>query len=108
MVEGDERNLPSGTHSLGLPSVVIEILGHPGDARGGGSVLTLRTTSAIMVGRTGTPLSRSANARRERGEAVSRGILYTSGGIAGEGLVESGGVRHHSVCSPRGGFPPTS
>ena len=69
-------------------AVVIEILGIPVMPVAVGLYLPLRTTSAIMVG----GLVRHWFEKRkcsdeERGEAVSRGILYTSGMIAGEGLV---------------------
>ena len=69
-------------------AVVIEILGIPVMPVAVGLYLPLRTTSAIMVG----GLVRHWFEKRkcsdeERGEAVSCGILYTSGMIAGEGLV---------------------
>ena len=88
-------------------AVVIEILGIPVMPVAVGLYLPLRTTSAIMVG----GLVRHWFEKRkcsdeEKKESVSRGILYTSGMIAGEGLV---GILLAvfaiiPLASPRGGF----
>ena len=73
----------------GAIAVVIEILGIPVMPVAVGLYLPLRTTAAIMVG----GLIRHWFEKRkfakeeDRKEAVDKGILYTSGMIAGEGLV---------------------
>ena len=89
-------------------AVVIEILGIPVMPVAVGLYLPLRTTSAIMVGgliRHWYEKRRFAK-EEDRKEAIDKGILYTSGMIAGEGLV---GILLAvfaivSLASARGGF----
>lgn len=70
-------------------AVVIEILGIPVMPVAVGLYLPLRTTSAIMVGGLVRHWfeKRKVAKEEDRKEAVDRGILYTSGMIAGEGLI---------------------
>lgn len=70
-------------------AVVIEILGIPVMPVAVGLYLPLRTTSAIMVGglvRLWFEKRKGASEEAKK-DALDRGILYTSGMIAGEGLV---------------------
>lgn len=70
-------------------AVVIEILGIPVMPVAVGLYLPLRTTAAIMVGGLVRHWfeKRKVAKEEDRKESVDRGILYTSGMIAGEGLV---------------------
>ncbi len=91
VVEGVmDGNLPWNMILAGAAiAVVIEILGIPVMPVAVGLYLPIRTTAAIMVG----GLIRLWFERRkmakeeERKAAIDRGVLYTSGMIAGEGLV---------------------
>ena len=91
VVEGVmDGNLPWNMILAGAAiAVVIEILGIPVMPVAVGLYLPLRTTSAIMVGgliRHWYEKRRFAK-EEDRKEAIDKGILYTSGMIAGEGLV---------------------
>lgn len=91
VVEGVmDGNLPWNMILSGAAiAVVIEILGIPVMPVAVGLYLPLRTTSAIMVGgliRHWYEKRRFAK-EEDRKEAVEKGILYTSGMIAGEGLI---------------------
>lgn len=91
VVEGVmDGNLPWNMILAGAAiAVVIEILGIPVMPVAVGLYLPLRTTSAIMVGgliRHWYEKRRFAK-EEDRKEAVEKGILYTSGMIAGEGLI---------------------
>lgn len=70
-------------------AVVVEILGIPVMPVAVGLYLPLRTTAAIMVGGLVRHWfeKRKVAKEEDRKESVDRGILYTSGMIAGEGLV---------------------
>ena len=85
-----DGNLPWNMILAGAAiAVVIEILGIPVMPVAVGLYLPLRTTSAIMVGgliRHWYEKRRFAK-EEDRKEAIDKGILYTSGMIAGEGLV---------------------
>lgn len=91
VVEGVmDGNLPWNMILAGAAiAVVIEILGIPVMPVAVGLYLPLRTTAAIMVG----GLIRHWYEKRkyakeeDKKEAIDRGVLYTSGMIAGEGLV---------------------
>ena len=91
VVEGVmDGNLPWNMILAGAAiAVVIEILGIPVMPVAVGLYLPLRTTSAIMVGgliRHWYEKRRFAK-EEDRKEAIDKGVLYTSGMIAGEGLV---------------------
>ena len=91
VVEGVmDGNLPWNMILAGAAiAVVIEILGIPVMPVAVGLYLPLSTTSAIMVGgliRHWYEKRRFAK-EEDRKEAIDKGILYTSGMIAGEGLV---------------------
>ena len=91
VVEGVmDGNLPWNMILAGAAiAVVIEILGIPVMPVAVGLYLPLRTTAAIMVG----GLIRHWYEKRkyakeeDKKEAIDRGVLYTSGMIAGEGMV---------------------
>ncbi len=91
VVEGVmDGNLPWNMILAGAAiAVVIEILGIPVMPVAVGLYLPLRTTAAIMVG----GLIRHWYEKRkyakeeDKKETIDRGVLYTSGMIAGEGLV---------------------
>lgn len=91
VVEGVmEGNLPWNMILAGAGiAVVIEILGIPVMPVAVGLYLPLRTTAAIMAG----GLVRHWYEKRkyakeeDKDNAIDRGVLYTSGMIAGEGLV---------------------
>ena len=70
-------------------AVVIEILGLPVMPVAVGLYLPLRTTSAIMVGGLIRLWfeKRNKDSGEQKKDAIDRGVLYTSGMIAGEGLV---------------------
>lgn len=70
-------------------AVVVEILGIPVMPVAVGLYLPLRTTSAIMVGGLIRLWFQKRKFAKEEGrkEAVDKGVLFTSGMIAGEGLI---------------------
>lgn len=91
VVEGVmDGNLPWTMIIIGaVIAIVIEILGVPVMPVAVGLYLPIRATSAIMVGgllRLWFEKRKMAK-EEDRKDAIDRGILYTSGMIAGEGLV---------------------
>lgn len=91
VVEGVmDGNLPWNMILAGAAiAVVIEILGIPVMPVAVGLYLPLRTTAAIMVGGLIRHWYEKCKYAKEedKKEAIDRGVLYTSGMIAGEGLV---------------------
>lgn len=70
-------------------AIVIEILGIPVMPVAVGLYLPIRTTSAIMVGGLIRMWfeKKKMSSEEDRKTAIDKGVLYTSGMIAGEGLV---------------------
>lgn len=110
VVEGVmDGNLPWNMILAGAAiAIVIEILGIPVMPVAVGLYLPLRTTAAIMAGGLIRHWyeNRKYARKEDKRDAVDRGVLYTSGMIAGEGLI---GILLAVFAiipfsSPRGGF----
>jgi len=83
-----EGNLPWGLILIGVGIVlVIEIIGVPALPFAVGVYLPVQLTSCIMAGGLIRLSFNKMKERENKMEAISRGVLFCSGMIAGEGLV---------------------